>query len=156
MTTLHELIDTHFDPDPDVTTSAVFAAAGVPEKWRALFYGVVRDECRRSARNVVRHFERAKIDQPGAIDFADPTRLPPPVGYIAGVAVHLSHTMFCGLKHGDVVKGSATVEQWEARAEYLSAQIAGTTRTMNECMAVADALRSAKVECVNELMAVAA
>lgn len=54
---LHETIDAYQSGDPDVTAAAVFDALNVPTKWANLFYGVVRDECRRRSRSFVRDLE---------------------------------------------------------------------------------------------------
>jgi len=146
MKTLAELIADHLDPDPDVTAAAVFAAAGVPQKWRKMFYQVVRDECRRSARNVVRSRERGvddddQFDTPDTMVATPAIDAPCRVCHIDGVTVFLADRMFCGMDHGYVDKGDATAAQWEARAVFLGAQVAGITKTMDECITVAKHLR---------------
>ena len=161
MSTLAELIADHFDPDPDVTTAAVFAAAGVPQKWRDMFYQVVRDECRRSARTVVRRHERGvddadQFDTPGATQETTPSVGTPLVCHIDGVTVFLADRMFCGLDHGYIDKGDATAAQWEARAGFLGAQAAGITKTMDECITVAKHLRDTGADSLAALELVSA
>mgnify|MGYP000045609643 CR=1 FL=1 len=161
MSTLAELIADHFDPDPDVTTAAVFAAASVPQKWREMFYQVVRDECRRSARTVVRRHERG-VDDADQFDTPDANRDPTPnretrrVCHIGGVTVFLADHIFCGMKHGNVLKGDATADQWEARAAFLGAQVAGISKTMDECITVAKHLRDTGADSLAALELVSA
>lgn len=157
MTTLNEYIDQHFDPDPDVTASAAFDAMGLPDKWRTMFYGVVRDECRRQARTIVRNHERGSSDE---LD-TQPTTMSSETMTRASAAcrvnertIWLNDRMYCGLHFGYAVKGDATAEQWEARAVYLASQMDGIARTRDECVEVAKFLRDAGVDCLAALEAV--
>jgi hypothetical protein len=166
METLNELITAHFNPDPDITARAVFDAAGVPQKWRELFYRVVRDECRRSARTIVRLHERG-IDA-DADEFSPlattttttPNERPSPGVTIRNgettAVVYLADRMYCGPDHQWVLKGAATAQQWESRAAYLDAQARGIAETRNDCIAVAKYLRDAGADCLNDLEQVAA
>ena len=156
--TLKDLIAAHFDPDADVTAQAVFKAAKVPKKWRDLFYLVVHDECRRSARLLVRSHERGlyfDTPDPTTQDTATIPHTPGLVCHIDDVSVFLADSMFCGLKYGHVNKGSATAPQWDARADYLDCQIAGTMRTRDECVTVAEFLRDAGVACLADVQVAA-
>jgi len=58
---LNETIDAHQMGDPDKTAAAVFGALNVPAKWADLFYGVVRDECRRRSRSFIRDLETGQV-----------------------------------------------------------------------------------------------
>ena len=61
MTEISDLITEHQTGDPDETAAAIMDALKVPAKWRTLFYGLLRDECRRTLRGHVRGLERGSF-----------------------------------------------------------------------------------------------
>ena len=145
---LSELIASNWDPDPDVAAAAVIAAARVPKKWADLFYAVLRDECRRSARNVVRAHEH-QIAEPGTRLCAKPIRDPSLVRFVAGYMVYRGDRMYTGERY--VLKGVATVDEWRQRSLYLGRFRDGIDRTINECEHIIATLSSAGVACIDDL-----
>ena len=153
--TLTALISRHFDPDPDVTTIAVFEAARVPEKWRTLFYTVVRDECRRQSRQIVRLHERGLTDEERSLTAttSEPTSMgaTSPWVNVNARTVYLADRMCINSDGVYVLKGAATADQWMQRAAYLSTFRDGLNVTIDDCVAVAKYLIDVDLECLNDL-----
>lgn len=105
--TLRDTIDACQTGDPDVTVAAVFDRLACPAKWRELFYGVVRDECRRLARYAVLDNIAAATGGQWHPDDHSSTA--------SGRGSFLAERMYCGPEHGHVVIGEATVEQIQCR-----------------------------------------
>jgi len=157
MTTLAELIRDNFDADPDCTTRAVFAAAGVPAKWCDFFYAVTRDECRRQSRHLVRLHERG-VDPD---DIVSPTAKGRPITKpvtpwvnVNDRTVYLADRMYTGECY--VLKGDATVNQWMQRATFLAHLRDGVSRTIDDCELIAKHLVDQGANTLNDLVAVAA
>ena len=156
---LSELIRDHYDADPDVTARAVMDVAGVPLKWRQLFYGVVRDECRRMSRSVVRNHERfvdSEVSPWEPIDGPSPISVSAPTVQINQQAVYLADRMCIGADGTYVLKGDATANEWLMRADFLATLRDGMSRTIDDCVEVAKFLADAGADSLNDLVAVAA
>jgi hypothetical protein len=155
MSSLLDLIHEHYDPEPDVTVAAVFAAAHVPEKWQTFFYAVVRDECRRQSRRVVRLHERGLTDEElsptGTMSEPTATMTPSPWVNVNARTVYLADRMCINSDGVYVLKGEATADEWMQRAAYLSTFRDGLNATIDDCVAVAKYLIDVDLECLNDL-----
>lgn len=126
--TLYALINEHNDGNPDTTAEAVWRATHCPAKWRALFFPLVRDECRRRIRGVVRFLEQHPDRRAEAIKVAQP--IDPPPRSLVGVPdlegdrklpinsrrAFLSERFYTGVKY--VAHGEATIEDHEGRIAF--------------------------------------
>lgn len=149
---LHDLIAEYQSGDPDQTAAAVFDAVKLPSKWRDLFYAVVRDECRRTARHHVRGLE-ANPSHNGIVD----------QGSSAGVASiapkdqrdgFLSQRFYTGTEY--VTWGAATVEDHRERIAYLATLRNGIDATIARHADAVEQIESAGASCLNDIEAVAA
>ena len=138
---LNELIDEHQTNDPDETAAAVFDAVACPAKWRELFYKVVRDECRRQARNLVRHIEATGGHR------RDDTH--------TGSAAGGSRTAFLATKfyNGEkyVTWGEATTVDHEGRIASLSRLAGGINTTIGRHRDAIERIVARGVTCLDEL-----
>jgi hypothetical protein len=120
MNDLHELIDEYRCDDPGDTTAAIFDAIRLPERYRSLFFAVVRDECRRMARSAtVANLNGTTDDQ--ALSASHET-------YVVGRAAWLSERIYCGGKRGYVTVGEMTVDDHLARIQFQQSLVNGISR----------------------------
>ena len=147
MTEISEIIDQHQTGDPDETAAAVMDALEVPAKWRDLFYGLLRDECRRTLRGHVRGLERGN---PGHREHGTHPR-------VAGVAAtpaatrdaYLNARFYTGTKY--VTWGEATIEQHLERIAYLSKLQSGISDTIARHQHAVDVLVAAGADCLSHV-----
>ena len=120
MKDLHELIDEYRCDDPGDTTAAIFDAIRLPERYRSLFFAVVRDECRRMARSAtVANLNDTTDDQ-----MFDETQS----GSVVGRVAWLSERIYCGGKRGYVAVGEMTVDDHLARIQFQQSLVNGISR----------------------------
>lgn len=137
MVALSQLIDQHATGDPDATAAAVFDALRCPDKWRELFYGVVRDECRRRYRSTVREFEgQSMTDAPSGIASGSRT-------------AYLAERFYNGTKY--VEWGTATVEDHLNRITYLTMLRGGIDVTIARHEQAVAEITAAGVACLAEI-----
>ena len=152
MADLAGYIGDNLDPDPDVTAGAVMDAAGVPRKWRALFWPVVHEECRRRYRAVVHAHENDKTPPGQGECDAQSTTVGERLVIVTGDTerrIFLTDRM--ALDDGRfVVKGDATVADWESRIRLLTKGRDGLQVSIDYCVDVADFLRGQKVSTLND------
>jgi len=137
---LHETIDAYQSGDPDVTAAAVFDALNVPTKWANLFYGVVRDECRRRSRSFVRDLETGHGDDETHIAHAG-----------SGSRASLYGA---GFYHGDgyATWGEATIEQHQGRIIFQSALRDGINADIARHLEAIKAIQSTPgATCLNDV-----
>ncbi len=149
---LHDLIAEYQSGDPDLTTAAVFDAVKLPGKWRDLFYAVVRDECRRTARHHVRGLEGGtghnRIGDPGSS--AGVSSISP----VAERTRFLASGFYTGSKR--VSWGEATVEEHRERIAFLATLRNGIDATIARHAAAVEQIESAGASCLNDIEAMAA
>jgi len=139
MKALHEYIADHQTGDPDTTAIEVFKAIGLPEKWRTIFYGVVRDECRRLSRNHVRDLEigQSPTDTHGVP--ADPRSR----------TDYLLERFYNGAEY--VLWGTATVDDHLGRIAFQESLRGGIERDIERHREAIEAILAAGVSCLNDL-----
>lgn len=143
MKELRELIDAHRCVDPSDTTIAIFDAIRLPDRWRTLFFAVVRDECRRSARaDTVASFSDTTDDH-GISD--DQQHL------VVGRVGFLTENIYCGAEHGYIPLGEMTVEHHQARIMFQRSLSLGIERDIDRHQAWIDEIVEANVSCLNDL-----
>jgi len=120
MNDLHELIEQHRCDDPADTTAAIFAAIRLPERYRSLFFAVVRDECRRMARYATVANLTGTTDDQGQYETQCVS--------VVGRAAWLSERIYCGGERGYVVIGQMTVEDHLARIQFQQSLVNGISR----------------------------
>ena len=149
MSNIHDLIRTHECDDPADTAAAVMDSIGLAKKHRELFFGLLRDECRRLARSATRIAERSNAVGQKHRD----THVSDADGEIMSRAQWLARNTYNGEEY--VCVGEMTVDDHRKRAAYLSAMAGGLNRTADRHLAWAEQLEAAGVRCLNELEAAA-
>lgn len=117
---LHELIEQHRCDDPADTTAAIFDAIRLPERYRSVFFAVVRDECRRMAR----HATVANLSGTTDDHMSHETN----VSHVVGRAAWLSERIYCGHHRGYVAIGEMTIEDHLARIQFQQSLVNGISR----------------------------
>ena len=141
---LHELIAQHDQGDPDRTAIAVLNAVACPAKWRDLFGGLLRDECRRSFRADARKIEeeasggQARSDARGPLAAAGPSRTD-----------FLSTRFYTGDHY--VTWGEATVEDHRNRIAYLASLRNGIDATIQRHADAIEQIEAAGVATLADL-----
>lgn len=150
---LHDLIAEHQTGDPDLTAAAVFDAVKLPGKWRDLFYAVVRDECRRTARHIVRGLESGtgQGDDGTLHATAGATSIYYPKDQRDDF---LSQRFYTGTEY--VTWGEATVDHHRERIAYLATLRNGIDATITRHADAVEQIESAGASCLNDIEAVAA
>ena len=137
---LHETIDAYQSGDPDVTAAAVFDALNVPTKWANLFYGVVRDECRRRSRSFVRDLETGQIRSETQSGYAGS----------GSRASLLESAFYDGTSY--VQWGEATIEQHQGRIIFQSAMRDGINADIARHFDAVKAIQSTPgATCLNDV-----
>lgn len=139
MTTLNDYIHTHQTGDPDETVAAVFDAMALPEKWRSMFYRVVRDECRRQSRSFVRDMENGQTGH-------DTNDCP---AVSMSRAAYIAERFWNGTRY--VVWGEATVDDHLARIAFQSLLRDGINANIEHHRTAIKDIEDAGVTCLNEI-----
>ncbi len=136
---LQELIGEHWSDDPADTAAAVMKAPGVVKEWRTLFFPLVRDECRRRAREVARQIEQTPAG-------TEEKTTPSPAASRLGL---LETSFYTGSLY--VTWGEATIADHEDRIAFQQAFVVGLGRDMAlHRQAIADC-RAGGVERLDDL-----
>jgi hypothetical protein len=139
-TNLTELIASVATGDPDETAEAVFAAVNCPSKWRDLFYGVVRDECRRRYRLAAIQIEISGTDQ---------TRHDTQTGTVGARISFLESRFYDGDKY--VTQGAALIPDHERRIAFQGVLRGGIDADIGRHRWAIDKIKAAGVSCLNEI-----
>lgn len=140
---LAEVIDRQQTGEPDATAAAVFAALKCPDKWRDIFYGVVRDECRRRYRTAVHALEGQSSPDTHSSSA------------LGARAAYLAERFYNGTEY--VEWGAATVEDHLARIAYLTTLRDGIDNTIARHEEAITRIASAGATCLDDIdMAAAA
>ena len=143
MKDLNELIDEYRCTDPADTTRAIFDAVRLPDRYRQLFFAVVRDECRRTARaHTVASFSDTTDDHSGH----DTHKLS-----VVGRVGFLTENIYCGAEHGYIPLGEMTVEHHQARIVFQASLANGIQRDIQRHQDWIDEIVEANVSCLNDL-----
>lgn len=155
MKTLHELIETHRTDDPYDTTIAIFDAIKLPERWRSLFFSVVRDECRRTSRSLAVAAMSGKADSSTITDTTDDHSAHDTQGQsVVGRVGFLAENVYCGAQYGYIKLGEMTVEHHEARIAFQSSLCNGIERDIERHRTWIDQITEAGATCLNDLQIV--
>ena len=139
---LRETIDAQQMGDPDETAGAVFNALNVPAKWADLFYGVVRDECRRRSRSFIRDLEAGQTPPENQIM---------PAGSGSRVTL-LESSFYNGTQY--VKWGEATVDDHQGRIDHQTVMRGGIDADIARHGAAIDSIKSTPgATCLNDVAA---
>jgi hypothetical protein len=148
---LTSLIHTYECDDPSDTAKAVMDFVKMSKRHRELFFALLRDECRRLSRSATRIAERANATD----RFVHDTQTADVGGDIEAMSrpEWLRRRIYCGPLFGYVITGSATVEQWRARIDFLASYRNGITQTISVAESLIAQIEAARVECLFDLEA---